>query len=250
MSEMRLKDKTALVTGSAQGIGREIALVFAREGANVVICDVNYEKAVKTSQEIEAVGSKPLALKMDVTALSEVETCLNKILDKFGKIDILVNNAGITKDNLLLRMNEADWDRVIAVNLKGTFNCIKVVSRAMIKQRSGRIINIASIIGIIGNVGQANYSASKAGIIALTKTAAKELASRNINVNAVAPGFIQTDMTLGLPEELKQKMLSAIPLGRFGAAVDVANVCLFLASDEAAYITGQVIVVDGGMVMA
>jgi len=247
---MRLKDKTALVTGSAQGIGREIALVFAREGANVVICDVNYEKAVKTSQEIEAVGSKPLALKMDVTALSEVETCLNKILDKFGKIDILVNNAGITKDNLLLRMNEADWDRVIAVNLKGTFNCIKVVSRAMIKQRSGRIINIASIIGIIGNVGQANYSASKAGIIALTKTAAKELASRNINVNAVAPGFIQTDMTLGLPEELKQKMLSAIPLGRFGAAVDVANVCLFLASDEAAYITGQVIVVDGGMVMA
>jgi len=250
VSEMRLKDKTALVTGSAQGIGREIALVFAREGANVVICDVNYEKAVKTSQEIEAVGSKPLALKMDVTALSEVETCLNKILDKFGKIDILVNNAGITKDNLLLRMNEADWDRVIAVNLKGTFNCIKVVSRAMIKQRSGRIINIASIIGIIGNVGQANYSASKAGIIALTKTAAKELASRNINVNAVAPGFIQTDMTLGLPEELKQKMLSAIPLGRFGAAVDVANVCLFLASDEAAYITGQVIVVDGGMVMA
>ena len=168
---------------------------------------------------------------------------------KFTKIDILVNNAGITKDNLLLRMSQSEWDAVISVNLKGTFNCTKVVSRPMIKQRQGRIINIASIIGIIGNAGQANYAASKAGIIALTKSAAKELASRNINVNAVAPGFIQTEMTNKLPEELKKKMMEAIPLAKFGTPEDVANICLFLASDDSSYVTGQTIVVDGGMVM-
>lgn len=247
---MRLKDKVALITGSAQGIGREIALVFAREGADVVISDINFEKAAKTSAEIAALGRKSLGLELDVTAYAKVEEAVNKILDKFGKVDILVNNAGITKDGLLLRMSEADWDAVINVNLKGTFNCTKAVSKLMIKQHSGRIINIASIIGIIGNPGQANYSASKAGIIALTKTAAKELASRNINVNAVAPGYIQTEMTAKLPEELKQKMLALIPLNKLGSPADVANVCLFLASEESGYITGQTIVVDGGMVTA
>ncbi|MFA5155944.1 MAG: 3-oxoacyl-[acyl-carrier-protein] reductase [Candidatus Omnitrophota bacterium] len=246
---MRLKDKVALVTGGARGIGREIALLFAKEGADIVIGDVNQQEADKTCQDIEALGRKAMGITLDVTRFANVEEGINKILDKFGKIDILVNNAGITKDGLLLRMSEPDWDAVIAVNLKGTFNCTKAVSKVMIKQRSGKIVNIASIIGIIGNPGQANYSASKAGIIALTKTSAKELASRSININAVAPGFIQTDMTAKLPEELKQKMLSVIPLNKFGTPGDVANLCLFLASDEAAYITGQTIVVDGGMVM-
>jgi len=246
---MRLKDKVALVTGGARGIGREIAILFAKEGADIVIGDVNMLEAEKTCADINSLGRKSLALSLDVTSFTKVEESLNKILDKFSKIDILVNNAGITKDGLLLRMSEADWDAVITVNLKGTFNCTKAASKIMIKQRSGKIVNIASIIGIIGNAGQANYSASKAGIIALTKTSAKELASRNINVNAVAPGFIQTDMTAKLPEELKQKMLGSIPLAKLGNAVDVANACLFLASDESAYITGQTIVVDGGMVM-
>jgi len=246
---MRLKDRVALVTGGARGIGREIALLFAREGADIVIGDVNQQEAEKTCRDIEALGRKAASVALDVTSFANVEQAINKILDKFGKIDILVNNAGITKDGLLLRMGDAEWDAVIAVNLKGTFNCTKAASKVMIKQRSGKIVNIASIIGIIGNPGQANYSASKAGIIALTKTSAKELASRNININAVAPGFIQTDMTAKLPDELKQKMLSAIPLNKFGTPGDVANVCLFLASDEAAYITGQTIVVDGGMVM-
>jgi len=247
---MRLKDKVALVTGSAQGIGKEIALVFAREGADVVISDINLEKAAQTSREIEAMGRKSLALELNVTNFSNVELGVNKILDKFGKVDILVNNAGITKDGLLLRMSEADWDAVINVNLKGTFNCIKAVSKVMLKQKSGKIVSIASIIGVIGNAGQANYAASKAGIIALTKTTAKEIASRGINVNAVAPGFIQTDMTAKLSEEVKKKMLEAIPLGKLGNPVDVANACLFLASEEANYITGQTIIVDGGMVMA
>ncbi len=246
---MRLKDKVALITGGARGIGREIAVVFAKEGADIVIGDVNMQEAEKTCADINALGRKSLPLSLDVTSFPKVEESLNKILDKFSKIDILVNNAGITKDGLLLRMSDSDWDAVIAVNLKGTFNCTKAVSKVMIKQRSGKIVNIASIIGIIGNAGQANYSASKAGIIALTKTSAKELASRNVNVNAVAPGFIQTDMTAKLPEEIKQKMLSSIPLAKFGNAVDVANACLFLASDESAYITGQTIIVDGGMVM-
>lgn len=247
---MRLKDKVALITGGARGIGRAIAMAFAREGADIVVADVNQEEAEKTARDIEALARKSLAIPMDVTNYLKVEEAINKILDKFGKVDILVNNAGITKDGLLLRMNEAEWDAVINVNLKGTFNCTKAVSKAMIKQRSGKIINIASIIGIIGNAGQANYSASKAGIIALTKTAAKELASRNINVNAVAPGFIQTNMTAGLPEDIKQKMKEAIPLNKFGSPDDVAAACLFLASEDANYITGQTIIVDGGMVMA
>ena len=247
---MRLKDKVALITGGARGIGKAIGLVYAKEGADIVIADVNLEEAEKTVKEIELLGRKALALTMDVTDYTKVEEVVNKILDKFAKIDILVNNAGITKDNLLLRMSQLEWDAVLNVNLKGTFNCIRAVSRVMIKQRSGKIVSIASIIGLIGNPGQANYSASKAGIIALTKTAAKELASRNINVNAVAPGFIQTDMTAKLSEELKQKMLSNIPLNKLGTADDVAAVCLFLASEDSSYITGQTIVVDGGMVMA
>jgi 3-oxoacyl-[acyl-carrier protein] reductase len=247
---MRLKDKVALITGGARGIGRAIALTFAREGADIVVADVNLEIAQKTALEIEGLGRRAMALAMDVTNYEVVEEGINKILDKMGKVDILVNNAGITKDNLLLRMSLADWDAVINVNLKGTFNCIKAVSRPMVKQRSGRIISIASIIGLIGNAGQANYAASKAGIIALTKTVAKELASRNINANAVAPGFIQTEMTAKLPEEVKKKMQEAIPLGTLGTPEDVANVCLFLASSESSYITGQTITVDGGMVTA
>ncbi|MFA6358112.1 MAG: 3-oxoacyl-[acyl-carrier-protein] reductase [Candidatus Omnitrophota bacterium] len=247
---MRLKDKVALITGGARGIGQAIAMTFAREGADIVVADVNLEIAQKTASEIESLGRKALALEMDVTNYEKVEEGLNKILDKMGKVDILVNNAGITKDNLLLRMSQSDWDAVINVNLKGTFNCIKAVTRPMIKQRSGRIISIASIIGLMGNPGQANYAASKAGIIALTKTIAKELASRNINANAVAPGFIQTEMTAKLPEDIKKKMLEAIPLGKLGTPDDVANICLFLASEESSYVTGQVITVDGGMVMA
>ncbi len=246
---MRLKDKVTLITGGARGIGKAIALLFAQEGSDIAVGDLNTEEAERTAKEIEALGRKALALPLDVTDYTKVTDALNKILDKFGKVDILVNNAGITKDGLLLRMGEADWDAVIDVNLKGTFNCTRAASKLMIKQHYGKIINIASIIGIIGNAGQANYSASKAGIIALTKTAAKELAIRNINVNAVAPGFIQTEMTAKLPEDLKQKMLSAIPLGKFGTPLDVAQVCLFLACEDAGYITGQTIVVDGGMVM-
>ena len=247
---MRLKDKVALITGGARGIGRAIALTFAREGADIAVADVNLEIAQQTVLEIQDLGRKAMALEMDVTNYEKVEEGVNKILDKMGKVDILVNNAGITKDNLLLRMSQADWDAVINVNLKGTFNCIKAVTKPMIKQRSGRIISIASIIGLMGNPGQANYAASKAGIIALTKTVAKELASRNVNANAVAPGFIQTEMTAKLSEEVKKKMLEAIPLAKLGTPQDVANICLFLASDEASYITGQVITIDGGMVMA
>ena len=246
---MRLKDKVALITGGARGIGRSIALAFAQEGADIVVADVNIKEAKKTALDIEQLGRRSLALEMDVTDYTKVEEAVNKILDKFTKVDILINNAGITKDNLLLRMSQAEWDVVLNVNLKGAFNCIKAVSRPMIKQHNGKIINIASIIGIIGNPGQANYSASKAGIIALTKTAAKELASRKINVNAIAPGFIQTEMTARLSEELKQKMKEAIPLNKFGSPEDVAAVCVFLASEDSSYITGQTIVVDGGMVM-
>ncbi|MCK9431474.1 MAG: 3-oxoacyl-[acyl-carrier-protein] reductase [Candidatus Omnitrophica bacterium] len=247
---MRLKDKVTLVTGGARGIGRAIGITFAGEGADIVVADVNLEAAQKTASEIEGMGRKAMSLVMDVTDFQAVEEGINKILDKMGKVDILVNNAGITKDNLLLRMSPADWDAVLNVNLKGTFNCIKAVSRSMIKQRSGRIISIASIIGLMGNAGQANYAASKAGIIALTKTVAKELASRNINANAVAPGFIQTEMTAKLPEDIKKKMQEAIPMGKLGTPEDVANICLFLASEESSYVTGQVITVDGGMVMA
>jgi 3-oxoacyl-[acyl-carrier protein] reductase len=245
---MRLKDRVSLITGAAQGIGKEIALTFAKEGSDIIIFDVNLEEANKTKQDVESLGRKSTAFEVDITDYKVVQDCVNKILDKFIKIDILVNNAGIVKDSLILRMTESDWDRVIDVNLKGAFNCIKAVSKAMLKQRRGKIINIASIIGLIGNVGQANYSASKAGMIALTKTAAKEFASRGILVNAVLPGFIKTQMTESLSEEVKKEILERIPLQRFGEPKDVADLCLFLASDESNYITGQTFIVDGGMV--
>ena len=246
---MILKDRVALITGGARGIGRDMALLFAQEGSDIAICDVNQEALDATRKEIEALGRRAEGFVVDVTNLAQVEDMINKILDKFQKIDILVNNAGITRDSLIVRMSEKDFDSVIAVNLKGTFNCTKSVSKVMMKQRYGKIISIASIIGIMGNAGQANYAASKAGIIGLTKSVAKELASRNVNVNAIAPGFIETDMTAKLADDVKSQMLTLIPLNRFGKAIDVAKVALFLASDTSSYITGQVIQVDGGMVM-
>ena len=246
---MKLKDRISLITGAARGIGREIALNFAREGSDVAVCDVDLESVQNTQKEIEGLGRRALSFKVDVTNLGQIDEMVNLILDKFSKIDILVNNAGITKDNLILRMSEQDWDRVLSVNLKGAFNCIKVVSRQMVKSRYGKIVNVASIIGMIGNAGQVNYAASKGGLIALTKSLAKELAPRNINVNAVAPGFIDTPMTAKLPEDYKKQMLDNIPLGKFGSPENVARACLFLASSESDYMTGQVIVIDGGMTM-
>lgn len=246
---MILKDKAAMVTGGARGIGREIALLFARHGADIAICDVNAEALALTQKEIESLGRSAVTGIVDVTKPDQVESFVQKILDKFKKIDILVNNAGITRDTLLVRMSESDWDAVLTVNLKGAFLCTKAVSKIMMKQRDGRIVNMASIIGIIGNAGQANYAASKGGLIAFTKTVAKELASRNVRANAIAPGFVQTDMTAKLSDEVKGEMLKHIPLGKLGTSQDVANLALFLASDDSSYITGQVIQVDGGMVM-
>ncbi|MBI5182270.1 MAG: 3-oxoacyl-[acyl-carrier-protein] reductase [Nitrospirae bacterium] len=246
---MELKGKVALVTGAAQGIGKEIALALARAGADVVISDVNLEGAEGAAKEIEAIGCKSLAVKANVADFSEVEEMINKTTEKFGRIDILVNNAGITRDNLIVRMKEEDWDIVIDINLKGTFNCIKAAIRPMAKQRSGRIINIASIVGVMGNAGQANYVASKAGVIGLTKTVAREYANRGINVNAVAPGFIDTAMTQALSQEVRDNLQKQIPMGRLGTPEDVANAVRFLASDSANYITGQVIHVNGGMWM-
>ncbi len=247
---MRLENRVSMITGGARGIGKEIAMLFAKEGSEIAICDVDEEALSAAKQEIEgSTGRKVLTGKVDVTSLKEAEAFVKKILDNLGKLDILVNNAGITRDNLLLRMTEEEWDAVLDVNLKGAFNCIKAVTRPMMKQRSGNIVNMASIIGIMGNAGQANYSASKGGLIALTKTVAKELASRNINANAIAPGFIQTDMTDKLTDEMKQNLLKFVPLGRMGKTDDVANLALFLAGNEASYITGQVVTVDGGMVM-
>lgn len=245
----KLEGKVALITGGGRGIGRDIALLFAQEGADIALCDVNKEIAQSTQQEIEALGRRAASFATDVTAFKQVEEMVNLILDNFKHIDILVNNAGITRDNLLLRMSEDDWDKVLAVNLKGVFNCTKAVSRVMLKQRSGKIVSIASIIGIMGNAGQANYAASKGGIISFTKSVARELASRHINANAVAPGFIQTAMTDKLNEEQRQAMLANIPLNRLGVPADVAQACLFLASSASDYITGQTIVVDGGMSM-
>ena len=247
---MRLEGKTALVTGASRGIGREIALALAKEGANVV---VNYsgsqDKANEVANEISAMGREAFVYQCNVADSENVQTMVKETINKFGKLDILVNNAGITRDNLLMRMKEDEWDDVININLKGVFLCTKAVSRQMMRQRSGRIINIASIVGVMGNPGQANYVAAKAGVIGLTKTTARELATRGITVNAVAPGFITTDMTDQLSDEVKEAMLKQIPLGRFGDAKDIANVALFLASADADYITGQTFHVDGGMVM-
>ncbi|MBN1872057.1 MAG: 3-oxoacyl-[acyl-carrier-protein] reductase, partial [Candidatus Omnitrophica bacterium] len=228
---MGFKGKVAIVTGGARGIGKEIAVAFARQGANIAICDVNEDVLKEAKDEIGSMGKEAIGIKVDVSNLSQVEDMVQKVLDKFSKIDILINNAGITRDNLLLRMKEDEWDSVIDVNLKGVFNCTKAVARTMLKQRNGKIVNIASIIGIMGNAGQANYAASKGGIISFTKSVAKELASRNINVNAIAPGFIKTEMTAKLADDLKESMLKMIPLARFGEPSDVADLALFLASD-------------------
>ena len=247
---MLLADKIAVVTGASRGIGRGIALAMAREGATVV---VNYtgsnERAEEVVAEIENAGGKAVAKQCNVSDFAACEAFFKAVTEKYGRIDFLINNAGITKDGLLMAMKEEDFDSVIDVNLKGTFHCIRFAARQMMRQRYGRIVNMASVVGVAGNAGQANYSASKAGVIGLTKSVAKELASRGITVNAIAPGMIETDMTADLADKVKDEMMKQIPLKRFGQAEDVANAAAFLVSDEAAYITGQVLHVDGGMVM-
>lgn len=247
---MNLEGKAALVTGASRGIGREIALELARNGANVA---VNYSgseaKANEVVDEIKKLGKDAFAVKCDVSNAEEVATMVKETIDRFGSLDILVNNAGITKDNLLMRMKEDEWDDVININLKGVFLCTKAVTRQMMKQRNGRIINLASVVGAVGNAGQANYVAAKAGIIGLTKTTAKELASRNITVNAIAPGFIATDMTDKLTEDVKAEMLKQIPLARLGEPKDIAKMAAFLASDDSSYMTGQTLHINGGMYM-
>ena len=245
-----LKDKVAIVTGGTRGIGRAIALKLADQGANIVI---NYRNSDKEAEELKAIleekGIKVLTVKCDISNFEDSKNLMDKCKEVFGKIDILVNNAGITKDTLIMRMKEEDFDNVIDVNLKGTFNCAKHASAIMLKQRFGKIINMTSVVGIAGNAGQVNYAASKAGVIGLTKSLAKELGSRGITVNAVAPGFINTDMTASLSEKVKEEASKNIPLKRLGDPEDVANLVGFLASDAANYITGQFINVDGGMVM-
>lgn len=246
---MFLRDRIALVTGAARGIGREIALKLAGNGADVAVVDLSPDQVAEVAEEIKKLGRRALALDGSVSDSGDVEKFVKKVSEEFGRIDILVNNAGITRDTLLMRMKEEDWDSVLSVNLKGAFLCTKAVAKLMVKQRYGRIVNISSVIGLMGNAGQANYGASKAGIIGLTKSVARELASRNITANAIAPGFIETSMTGVLPDDMKTQMLDRIPLGRMGTPEDVANTVVFLASDLAGYITGQTITVDGGMVM-
>ena len=245
-----LKGKTAIVTGAAKGIGRAIALKLASNGANIVLNYRSSEKqAIEVEEEIKKLGAEVLRVKGDISNLSDVENLVNQAKEKFDKIDIIVNNAGITKDTLLLRMSEQDFDSVINTNLKGVFNCLKTIVPVMVKQKSGKIINLSSVVGLVGNAGQVNYAASKAGVIGMTKSLAKEVGSRGITVNAVAPGFIETDMTEVLGDKFKDESKKAIPLKRLGKPEDVANVVYFLASDLADYVTGQVINVDGGMVM-
>ncbi len=243
-----LEGRVSIITGGARGIGKAIAMELADAGSDIVIFDV-LDEGVDTAREIEKKGRKAGFYKVDITDLDAVNSVVEKVLEEFGRIDILVNNAGITRDTLLMRMEESDFDLVIKVNLKGTFNCTKAVLKPMMKARWGRIINISSIIGLMGNAGQANYAASKAGIIGFTKSVAKELGKRNITVNAIAPGFIRTPMTEQLSDEVKESYFKLIPLGRFGEPEDVAKVVRFLASDDAGYITGQVIQVDGGLLM-
>ncbi|GMR04990.1 MAG: 3-oxoacyl-[acyl-carrier-protein] reductase [Thermodesulfobacteriota bacterium] len=246
---MQLAGKVAIVTGGGQGIGRAIALKFASYGADVAVVDVNFERASQTAQEINRMGRKTMALNVDVTDRKKTDEMAEEVLSSLDGLHILVNNAGITKDALLMRMSEEDWDSVIDVNLKGSFNCIKSVLRHLTKQRWGRIINVSSVVALMGNPGQANYAASKAGVIGLTKTVARELAGRNITCNAVAPGFIETQMTDSLSKDVKEKLLSLIPMGRLGGPNDVAMGTLFLASNAASYITGHVLGINGGMYM-
>ncbi len=246
---MELSGKTAIVTGASGGIGQAVAEALAIAGADVAICGQNQERLAATAERVTKAGRRVLSYAMNVSSPESVQQTVDDVQKQWGRIDIMVNNAGITKDGLLIRMSEQDWDDVINVNLKSVFLFSKAVARVMMKQRSGSIVNIASIIGLIGNPGQGNYSASKGGIIAFTKSVARELASRNVRANAIAPGFIETRMTEKIPEDLQKKMLESIPLGRYGKPEDVANLTVFLAGERSAYITGQVISICGGMVM-
>jgi 3-oxoacyl-[acyl-carrier protein] reductase len=242
--------RVALVTGAARGIGRAIALALARPGLTLYLNDVVIgEEAEATRKEVEAEGAAVLLLPFNVADQAAVQRGIDQIVKESGRLDILVNNAGITRDNLVMRLKESEWDQVLEVNLKGAYNCIRAAAKPMLKQRYGRIINISSVVGVMGNAGQANYVASKAGLIGLTKSVARELASRNITVNAVAPGFIATEMTAALPEKVQAEMLAQIPLNRFGTPEEVAQAVVFLAGDAAAYMTGQVLHVNGGMLM-
>ncbi|BCJ85152.1 3-oxoacyl-[acyl-carrier-protein] reductase [Effusibacillus dendaii] len=245
-----MSEKVAIVTGASRGIGRAVALELAARGIKVVVNFAgNQSAAEEVVSQIQQSGGQAIAVQGNVAVVQDAEKLVNTALETFGRVDILVNNAGITRDNLLIRMKEEEWDEVIAINLKGVFNCTKAVTRPMMKQRYGRIINITSVVALMGNPGQANYTAAKSGVIGLTKSNARELASRNITVNAVAPGYIQTDMTAALNEDVKQALNQQIPLGRLGDPQDVAKAVAFLASDDASYITGQVLSIDGGMVM-
>ncbi|MFR4669133.1 MAG: 3-oxoacyl-[acyl-carrier-protein] reductase [Intestinibacter bartlettii] len=245
-----LKGKSAIITGASRGIGKAIAIKFAKEGANIVInYRNNEEEALKVKEELEQLGVKTLIVKADISDLKQAENLIKQAKKEFGQVDILINNAGITKDNLIIRMKESEFDQVIKINLKGAFNCLKAVTPIMLKQRSGKIVNMSSVVGVIGNPGQVNYCASKAGLIGMTKSLAREIGVRGINVNATAPGFIDTDMTRVLTEEQKKNILSQIPLNKFGNIEDIANTALFLASENSNYITGQVIHIDGGMAM-
>ncbi len=246
---MKLAGKVALVTGAAQGIGKAVALLLARNGADIVVSDINLEKAEETAKEVQTLGRKALAIKVDVAKSDDVDKMVGTILAQFGQVDILVNNAGIARDKLILRMTEEDWDAVLNINLKGTFNCTKAVVRHMSKQRSGKIVNIASVVGEMGNAGQGNYAASKAGVIGFTKTIAREFAQRGINVNTIAPGYIETPMTDALPDKAKEELKRLIPMDRLGKPEDVAEAVLFLVSEASSYITGQVLNVNGGIYM-
>lgn len=244
-----VKDKVAVVTGASRGIGRSISLSLAGQGAKIVAVDIDLNATEEFVAELKSQGTEAIAVEGNVTSTEDVEGMMKAAVDSFGRIDILINNAGITRDALLLRMKDEDWDAVLTVNLKGAFLCSRAAAKIMSKQRYGRIVNIASVVGQMGNAGQANYCASKAGLMGLTRSNARELARRNVTVNAVAPGFIATDMTDALPEKTRQELAAQIPLERLGSADDIANAVLFLASDQAAYITGQVLGVNGGMYM-
>jgi 3-oxoacyl-[acyl-carrier protein] reductase len=244
-----LANKVAVVTGAGRGIGRAVALAYARMGADVACVSRTEENSAKAAAEVEALGRRAWAVAVDVSDTAAVDAAAGKILDDAGRVDILVNNAGVTRDNLLMRMSEEEWDTVINTNLKGAFNFTKALTRPFIKQRSGRIINIASVIGLIGNAGQSNYAASKAALIGFTKSVAKELAPRGITANAIAPGFIETDMTAALDDKVRESIIGNVPLGRFGSPDDIAHAAVFLAMEPSSYITGQVLTVDGGMVM-